>query len=110
MEDKNERFKRIAGSQIYNNLPMNLLEDFKIFYNNIKEIDGEKVKTPLLTEDSRRRIEVVIKIDGTEYRGQTACSKKDNFCKIQGRKIALIRACQAFWNSNYVINNTVGMV
>lgn len=87
----NERFESVAGKQICNNLPMQLLTDFKIHYNRTNTTDG------------RRTVTVQLTIDGHDYEGYTACSLSDNFQKKVGRKIALIRACREFWGKNYVI-------
>ena len=103
MKSNNEKLKRIAGAKIFDNLPMDKVEDFKLFYNDVVGEFGEMVKKPMVTEDGRRRVEAVLTIDGREYHGHTVCSKHDNFDKKKGRKIALIRACRAFWENNYVI-------
>ena len=86
-----ERFKKISGKQIYENLPIEKIENFRIHYPET------------LTENGQRLTDVSITIDGENYFGQSACSKKDIFSKKKGRKIALIKACKQFWKSNYAL-------
>ncbi|MBT6048980.1 MAG: hypothetical protein HOG49_19450 [Candidatus Scalindua sp.] len=100
----NDKLKRIAGAQIYNNLPMEKVEDFKILYHTFEtDGEGEIISSPLVTSDGARLVKVALVIDGRNYIGEAKCSKHDNFDKKKGRKIALIRACKQFWGHNYVI-------
>jgi len=89
-----DRFKKIAGERICNQLPLTLLENYKIIYP--KE----------LSKNGRRIVKVILLIDGKTYSGRASCSIHDVFCKKTGRKIALVRACRNFWKYNYVIEKS----
>ena len=83
MDLKQEDIRRICGDRVVENLPEDI--NMSIVY-------------PLRNIKGRRTIGKLI-IGDTTFYGHACCGKTDNFSKKIGRKIALVRACQNYWQT-----------
>ncbi len=91
MNINQKKLKDICGRTVYNNIPHEKIELFDISYNRYVDKDSNVNPKGGQTVCS-------MKIDGNEYIGLAFCSKKDNFCKKSGRKIAMLRAFTHYWD------------
>jgi hypothetical protein len=92
MNINQEKLKQICGPTIYNNIPHYKIELFDISYNRYFDKETEEILP------KGGQTVCAMKIDGQEYIGIAFCSKKDNFCKKEGRKIAMLRAFTHYWD------------
>jgi hypothetical protein len=77
---------------VYYNVPHDKIELFDISYNRYVNIETDEVSP------KGGQTVCAMKIDGLEYIGLAFCSRKDNFCKKSGRKIAMLRAFSGYWS------------
>ena len=86
---KKNNWRTFFGNSIYENLPVDRIQTVDLIH--YRKRNGNM----LLAKGGRTIVNLII--DNMEFTGTARCMDIDNYCKAEGRRIAMKNACLKYW-------------